>query len=115
MTTRCFSSLFLGKLFLMCWLPAGINWSDAYGHLKGQATISGRTPYYRQDDHGWVSVNTIPKMSNAASKSLKFAYLDFCVSTVAGGSFSKHFYDGNSWTGCVSDQWSTVQEGDHLT
>lgn len=132
---------------------AGINWSDAYNLLKGHATISGRTPRYRNNDEGWVPINTIPKMAYAsASKTMEFAYNDFCLSEVAegqgfmedrdrfynrgtqwanlwnpdvknegfsgfitakdstvkwvvldpnenpGGSFSKHFYEGNSWT-----------------
>lgn len=131
----------------------GINWPDAYKLLKGHATISGRTPHYRNNDQGWVPFNTIPKMAyGSASKTMEFAYNDFCLSRVAeglgfsedkdrfynrstkwtnlwnpdvknegfsgfitakdstgkweilnpnenpGGSFSKHFYEGNSWT-----------------
>jgi len=132
---------------------AGINWKDAYNLLKGHATISGRTPHFRKNDLGWVPYNTISKMAYAtASKSMEFAYNDFCLSKVAEGlgykndkdrffkrstkwinlwnpevksegfsgfitskdttgkwvdldpntnpegSFSKHFYEGNSWT-----------------
>jgi predicted alpha-1,2-mannosidase len=132
---------------------AGVNWKDAYKLLKGHATLSGRTPLYRKNDLGWVPYNTIPKMAYAtASKTMEFAYNDFCLSKVAeglgfkddkdrflkrstkwinlwnpdvknegfsgfitskdttgkwevlnpnenpGGSFSKHFYEGNSWT-----------------
>ncbi len=132
---------------------AGINWADSYNLLKGHATISGRTPHYRNDDQGWVPFNTISKMAlGTASKSMEFAYNDFCLSKVAEGlgynddkkrffdrstkwinlwnldaksegfsgfitskdsigkwvdldpnenpegSFSKHFYEGNSWT-----------------
>jgi len=132
---------------------AGINWTDAYALLKGHATETGRTPHYRNNDMGWVPINTIPRMSyGSASKSLEYAYNDFCLSKVAegmgftedrdrfykrstnwinlwntdvknegfsgfitskdtigkwvvldpnenpGGSFSKHFYEGNSWT-----------------
>ena len=131
----------------------GINWPDAYKLLKGHATISGRTPHYRNNDQGWVPFNTIPKMAyGSASKTMEFAYNDFCLSKVAeglgfrkdkdrfynrstkwtnlwnqdiknegfsgfitakdstgkwevlnpnenpGGSFSKYFYEGNSWT-----------------
>lgn len=65
---------------------SGINWNDAYNLLKGHATVSGRTPYYRENDRGWVPFNTIPKMSHAsASKTLEFAYNDYCTSVVAGG------------------------------
>ena len=132
---------------------AGVNWNDAYKLLKGHATLSGRTPLYRNNDLGWVPYNTIPQMAYAsASKTMEFAYNDFCLSSVAGGmgfkedkdrflkrstkwknlwnpdvkdedfsgfitskdttgkwevlnpnenpggSFSKHFYEGNSWT-----------------
>ncbi len=132
---------------------AGINWTDAYNLMKGHATVSGRTPYYRNNDLGWVPFNTIPKMAyGSASKTMEFAYNDFCTSRVAaglgfktdkdrfynrstkwinlwnpdvksegfsgfitakdtigqwkvldpnenpGGSFSKYFYEGNSWT-----------------
>ena len=132
---------------------AGINWTDAYKLLKGHATISGRTPHYRNNDQGWVPFNTIPKMAyGSASKSMEFAYNDFCISKIAEGlgfredkdrffgrstkwinlwnpdvknegfngfitakdstgkwqvlnpnenpegSFSKYFYEGNSWT-----------------
>jgi predicted alpha-1,2-mannosidase len=64
----------------------GINWIDAYKLLKSHATISGRTPYYRDNDRGWVPINTLPKMAYASvSKTLEFAYNDFCASEVAGG------------------------------
>jgi predicted alpha-1,2-mannosidase len=131
----------------------GINWTDSYNLLKGHATISGRTPHYRNNDLGWVPFNTTKKMAlGSTSKSLEFSYNDFCTSRVAeglgfkedrdrfyerstkwinlwnpdvqnegfngfitskdttgnwvnlnpnenpGGSFSKHFYEGNSWT-----------------
>lgn len=131
----------------------GVNWVDAYNLLKGHATVSGRTPFYRDQDNGWVPYNSLQKISMAtASKTLEFAYNDFCAAKVAeglgfkddktrflnrsakwailwnpdvtdegfsgfitskdsggnwqvldpnknpGGSFSKHFYEGNSWT-----------------
>jgi len=130
----------------------GINWTDAYKMLKAHATVSGRTPYYIDNDRGWVPINTLPKMAYASvSKTLEYAYNDFCTSEVAGalgfnrdkerlfnrsthwvnlwapnasskgytgfimakdtngnpdiidpsddpgGSFSKYFYEGNSW------------------
>lgn len=130
----------------------GINWTDAYSLLKGHATISGRTPLYKENDRGWVPFNSLPLMAHAtASKTLEFAYNDFCLAQVAKGlnhkddnsrflnrstkwanlwnpdvtsegfsgfiqskdstskwvymdpngkpdPFSKHFYEGNSWT-----------------
>jgi alpha-1,2-mannosidase, putative len=64
----------------------GIDWSDAYHLLKGHATVSGRTPYYLDNDRGWVPFNTIPRMAHAsASKTLEFAYNDYCAAVVAGG------------------------------
>lgn len=64
----------------------GINWKEAYNLLKGHATVSGRTPLYRENDRGWVPFNSISKMAYAtASKSLEFNYNDFCASQVAGG------------------------------
>jgi len=63
----------------------GINWNEAYNLIKGDATVSGRTPYYRDNDRGWVPFNTIHKMAYASvSKTLEFAYNDYCTSVVAG-------------------------------
>jgi predicted alpha-1,2-mannosidase len=131
---------------------SGINWTDAYNLLKGHATNSGRSSYYRENDRGWVPYDTLSQMAHAtASKTLEFAYNDFCLARVAEGlgftgdrdrfgvrsgnwtslwnpsvtsegyagfiqskdingswvgqdpaytegPFSKHFYEGNSWT-----------------
>lgn len=64
----------------------GIDWADAYELLKGDATISGRTPAYRERDRGWVPYGSITKMAYAtASKTMEFAYNDFCASEVAAG------------------------------
>lgn len=131
----------------------GINWTDAYALLKGHATVSGRTPAYQENDRGWVPYGSVTRMSYAtASKTMEFAYNDFCLAEVAAGlgyrdderrfrarsgqwtnlwnqavssegfngfiqskdingdwvaldpaqnprgSFSLHFYEGNSWT-----------------
>ncbi|MDR1525366.1 MAG: GH92 family glycosyl hydrolase [Tannerella sp.] len=65
---------------------SGIEWNEAYEVQKGHATVSGRTPFYRENDRGWVVYNSIPVMSHAtASKTLEFAYNDYCASVVAGG------------------------------
>jgi predicted alpha-1,2-mannosidase len=64
----------------------GIHWEDAYALLKGHATVSGITPFYRENDRGWAVYNSIPVMSHAtASKTLEFAYNDYCASVVAKG------------------------------
>jgi predicted alpha-1,2-mannosidase len=76
----------------------GIDWKEAYELLKGNATVSGRSTYFKEGERGWVPFNTIQKMAYAsASKTLEFAYNDFCVSEVAGGlgnkSDSIRFFD----------------------
>ena len=64
----------------------GINWNDAYALLKGHATVSGRTPLYRENDRGWAAFNSIPILTKAtASKTLEFAYNDYCAALVAKG------------------------------
>jgi predicted alpha-1,2-mannosidase len=92
----------------------GINWNDAYKLLKGHATLSGRSPYYRDNNRGWVPINTLPIMSYASvSKTLEFAYNDFCASEVAAGlgfnNDKKQFFDRstkwiNLWAPDVSSE-----------
>jgi predicted alpha-1,2-mannosidase len=79
----------------------GIDWTASYNLLKGHATMSGRSALYRADDRGWVPYGTLPlfqlgnvfleppnvvQLSGGAdSKTLEFAYNDFCLARVAEG------------------------------
>lgn len=65
---------------------AGIDWDEAYAMTKGHATMTGRSPLYRENDRGWVPYNSLPLMSRGSvSKTLEFAYNDYCVSYLARG------------------------------
>ncbi|MBK1883340.1 GH92 family glycosyl hydrolase [Luteolibacter pohnpeiensis] len=59
----------------------GIDWKEAYEFLKFNADQQ-RTPSYRVDDRGWVPFREF-EFGLYCSRSIEFAYNDFCVSEVA--------------------------------
>ncbi|MGV8095228.1 MAG: GH92 family glycosyl hydrolase [Mangrovibacterium sp.] len=61
----------------------GINWERAYKILKYNAENS-RTPAYLVNDRGWVPFRTY-EYALDCSRTLEFAYNDFCASQMALG------------------------------
>ena len=62
---------------------SGINWKDAYALLKFSADAE-RAPAYRAQDRGWIPYRSYP-FGMFCSRSLEFAYNDFCVAQMAKG------------------------------
>ena len=61
----------------------GIDWQEAYAILKFSAD-SERAPAYRMGDRGWVPYRSY-HFGAFCSRSLEFAYNDFCVAQMAKG------------------------------
>lgn len=68
----------------------GINWEEAYKVLKHDAEEE-RTDSYRENDRGWIPYDTY-EYGLVGSKTMEFAYNDFCVSEVAKGLGKKKDY-----------------------
>ena len=68
----------------------GIDWEKAYKILKHDADME-RSVSYREYDRGWIPYDTYEYGLNG-SKSMEFAYNDFCVSQVAKGLGKKKDY-----------------------
>lgn len=85
---------------------SGIDWSEAYTMVKGHATVTGRSPLYRENDRGWVPYNSLPLMAHGSvSKTLEFAYNDYCVSYLAG---ALGYPDDQSRFQKRSGEWATL-------
>ncbi len=61
----------------------GINWDEAYKILKHDAEEE-RADSYIENDRGWIPYDTY-EYGLVGSKTMEFAYNDFCVSQVAKG------------------------------
>lgn len=92
----------------------GIDWNEAYKILKHNADKE-RAGSYLENDRGWIPVGTYEYGSDC-SKTLEFAYNDFCIAQVAKGlgkqeDYSKYLQRSRKWknlwnAGLVSDNYS---------
>lgn len=62
---------------------SGIDWNEAYKLLKNDAECE-RAPAYRVDDRGWIPYQSYG-FGMDCSRTLEFAYNDFCTALMAKG------------------------------
>ncbi len=70
---------------------AGIDWNEAYKILKHDADKE-RAPSYLENNRGWIPAGSY-EYGLDGSKTMEFAYNDFCVSQVAKGMGYKKDYE----------------------
>ncbi|HEY4417003.1 MAG TPA: GH92 family glycosyl hydrolase [Verrucomicrobiae bacterium] len=89
----------------------GVDWPAAYQMVKSQAD-QNRAPAYRAQDRGWIPYRKYA-FGIYCSRSLEFAYNDYCVAEIAAGlgqtnDFKKYVQRSHGW----ENLWNPAAQSD---